>query len=52
MVMAFGLLVGQPRLFAALVLTIRVPGHLLIDMAVAGNPDQADIPEGLATGRT
>ena len=42
MVMAFRLLFGQLPLFAALVLTIWVPGHLLIDMAVAGNPNQAD----------
>ena len=40
--MAFRLLFGQLPLFAALVLTIWVPGHLLIDMAVAGNPNQAD----------
>ncbi|MGZ3383461.1 MAG: hypothetical protein ACXWNF_00845 [Isosphaeraceae bacterium] len=42
MVMAFRLLFGQLPLFAALVLTIWVPGHLLIGMAVAGNPNQAD----------
>ena len=42
MVMAFRLLFGQLPLFAVLVLTIWVPGHLLIDMAVAGNPNQAD----------
>ncbi len=42
MVMAFRLLFGQLPLFAALVLTIWIPGHLLIDMAVAGNPNQAD----------
>ena len=42
MVMAFRLLFGQLPLFAALVLTIWVPGHLLIDMAIAGNPNQAD----------
>ncbi len=42
MVMAFRLLLGQLPLFAALVLTIWVPGHLLIDLAVAGNPNQAD----------
>ncbi len=42
MVMAFRLLFGQLPLFAALVLTLWVPGHLLIDMSVAGNPNQAD----------
>jgi hypothetical protein len=42
MVMAFRLLFGQLPLFAALVLTIWLPGHLLIDMAVAGNPNRAD----------
>ena len=42
LVMAFRLLFGQLPLFAALVLTIWVPGHFLIDMAVAGNPNQAD----------
>jgi len=42
MVMAFRLLFGQLPLFAALVLTIWIPGHLLIDMAVGGNPNQAD----------
>jgi hypothetical protein len=42
MVMAFRLLFGQLPLFAALVLTIWIPGHLLIDMAVASNPNQAD----------
>jgi hypothetical protein len=42
LVMAFRLLFGQLPLFAALVLTIWVPGHLLIDMAVAANPNQAD----------
>jgi hypothetical protein len=41
-VMAFRLLLGQLPLFAALVLTIWVPGHLLIDMAVTANPNQAD----------
>ncbi len=42
MVMAFRLLFGQLFLFAALVLTIWLPGHLLIDMAVARNPNQFD----------
>jgi hypothetical protein len=37
--MAFRLLLGQLPLFAALVLTIWLPGHLLIDMAVASNPN-------------
>ena len=46
MVMAFRLLFGQLPLFAALVLTIWVPGHLLIDMAVVGNPNQADSADG------
>ena len=42
MVMAFRLLFGQLPLFAALVLTIWLPGHLLIDMVLAANPNQAD----------
>ena len=40
MVMAFRLLFDQLPLFAALVLTIWIPGHLLIDTALAGNPNQ------------
>src|SRR5208337_31078 len=36
--------------FAALVLTIWVPGHLLIDMAVAGKPNQADSLTALQLG--
>jgi hypothetical protein len=40
--MAFQLLFGQLPLFTALVLTIWVPGHLLIEMIVAGNPNAAD----------
>lgn len=40
--MAFRLLFGQLPLFAALVLTIWLPGHLLIDIVVAANPNQAD----------
>jgi len=50
MVMAFRLLFGQLPLFAALVLTIWIPGHLLIDMAVAGNPNQADSLTALRLG--
>jgi len=50
MVMAFRLLLGQLPLFAALVLTIWVPGHLLIDMAVAGKPNQADSLTALQLG--
>ena len=50
MVMAFRLLFGQLPLFAALVLTIWVPGHLLIDMVVAGNPNQADSLTALQLG--
>jgi len=49
-VMAFRLLLGQLPLFAALVLTIWVPGHLLIDMAVAGKPNQADSLTALQLG--
>ncbi len=53
MVMAFRLLFGQLFLFAALVLTIWIPGHLLIDMAVAGNgiPNQADPMKMLQLGQ-
>ncbi len=53
MVMAFRLLFGQLPLFAALVLTIWIPGHLLIDMAVAGNgiPNQADPMKMLQLGQ-
>jgi hypothetical protein len=40
--MAFGLLFGQLPLFAALVLTIWIPGHLLIEMVVANNPNAAN----------
>src|SRR5208337_2070154 len=50
MVMAFRLLLGQLPLLAALVLTIWVPGHLLIDMAVAGKPNQADSLTALQLG--
>jgi hypothetical protein len=50
MVMAFRLLFGQLPLFAALVLTIWIPGHLLIDMAVAGNPNQANTLTALRLG--
>ncbi|MGA2699621.1 MAG: hypothetical protein ABSH35_00800 [Isosphaeraceae bacterium] len=50
MVMAFRLLLGQLPLFAALVLTIWIPGHLLIDMAVAGKPNQADSLTALQLG--
>ena len=50
MVMAFRLLFGQLPLFAALVLTIWVPGQLLIDMAVAGNPNHADSLTALQLG--
>jgi len=50
MVVAFRLLLGQLPLFAALVLTIWVPGHLLIDMAVAGKPNQADSLTALQLG--
>ncbi len=50
MVMAFRLLLGQLPLFAALVLTIWVPGHLLIDMALASNPNQADSQTMLELG--
>lgn len=42
MVMAFRLLFGQLPLIAALVLTIWIPGHLLIDLALADNPNRAD----------
>ena len=48
--MAFRLLLGQLPLFAALVLTIWVPGHLLIDMALASNPNQADSQTMLELG--
>ncbi len=42
LVMAFRVLFGQLPLIAALVLTIWIPGHLLIDMALADNPKRAD----------
>ncbi len=51
MVMAFRLLFDQLPLFAALVLTIWIPGHLLIDLAVAGNPNQADTLTVLQLGQ-
>jgi hypothetical protein len=38
-VMAFRLLAGQLLLFTALVLTIWVPGHLLIELVKANNPN-------------
>jgi hypothetical protein len=40
--MAARLLFGQFPLFAALVLTIWIPGHLLINLAIAENPNKAD----------
>ena len=40
--MAARLLFGQFPLFAALVLTIWIPGHLLIHFAMAENPNNAD----------
>ncbi len=42
MVMAFRLLFGQLPLFAALVLTVWIPGHLLIDAALADNPNRGN----------
>ncbi len=51
LVMAFRLLFGQLPLFAALVLTVWIPGHALIDLALAGNPNQADPLKMLQLGQ-
>jgi len=46
--MAFGLLFGQLALFALLVLTVWIPGNVLIELISAGNANQ---PDAMATFR-